>query len=131
MERSRVTLLLLVECFSIAVGDCGIIPAGRAVVELVAKLLVGCNGNRDGLNGGRSAGSGLNENGCVEICGCVNVGGDNDRRRLRKIGEVGLRLVASHIVKSAGTPLKGIPLLSTKLPYNGEFRCEEGTECPP
>ena len=59
------------------------------------------------------------------------MGGDNERRRFCKIGEVGLRVIASQIVKSAGTPLKGIPLLSTELPYNGEFRCEEGTERPP
>ena len=63
-------LLLLVECFSIAdVGDGWMIPAGRADVELVEKLLDGCSGNIDGLNGGRRAGSGLKENGCVDICG--------------------------------------------------------------
>ena len=63
-------LLLLVECFSIAdVGDGCMIPAGRVVVELVEKLFKGCSGNIDGLNGGRRAGSGLNENGCADICG--------------------------------------------------------------
>ena len=52
------------ECFSIAdVGDGGMIPAGKVVVELVEKLLLGCNGNIDGLNGGRSAGNGLKEKG--------------------------------------------------------------------
>ena len=63
-------LLLIVECFSIAdVGDGCMIPAGRVVVELVEKLLEGCNGNIDGLKGGRGDGSGLKENGCADICG--------------------------------------------------------------
>ena len=68
MERSRVIilllLLLLVECFSIPEGgEGGTMPTGRVDVELVEKLLEGCRGKREALNGGRSAGIGLKENG--------------------------------------------------------------------